>query len=325
MTSSASGPSPAPTAATSRTLVRLAVAAIAVNVAIVVTGGIVRVTGSGLGCPEWPSCDGERVVPQPGAEAGWHAGIEFGNRLMTFVVLAVVVALYVQLRRRLPRSSARRWAGWLVVGVLGQGVLGGITVLLELHPLTVAAHFLASMVLLVLAMAVHHRLARTGPSVPPSPSVRRIAGGVVLGAVAVIVIGTLVTASGPHAGDPGTPRLGLDIRTIARAHTTAVWTTVALTVAGLVVARRRGAGAALQRGFALLLGVELLQGAIGYAQYALGIPPALVALHLLGACLFWLAALHVGLLAFDPAPVGRRDGEVGRPRLAGATPLPVGE
>lgn len=303
MTSSAAGSARNPATGTSRSLVRLAVAAIAVNVAIVVTGGIVRVTGSGLGCPEWPSCDGTSVVPQRGAEAGWHAGVEFGNRLMTFVVLAVVVWLWVALRRQLPTSPARRWAGWLVVGVLGQGVLGGITVRMDLHPLTVAAHFLASMVLLVIAMIVSHILTREpGPVVPPG--VRRIAVGILLGAATVIVVGTLVTASGPHAGDPGTPRLGLDIRTVTRVHTAAVWTTVVLTVAGLVATRRGVGSPTLRRAFTLLLVVELAQGAVGYAQYALGIPPALVALHLLGACLFWLAALRVGLLALAPAPAG---------------------
>jgi cytochrome c oxidase assembly protein subunit 15 len=286
-----------------RTLVRLAVAAIAVNVAIVVTGGVVRVTGSGLGCPEWPSCDGTSVVPRAGSGSGWHAGVEFGNRLMTFLVLAVVVALYVQLRRHGP-PAARRWAGWLVAGVLGQGILGGVTVLLGLHPLTVAAHFLASMGLLAIAMAVHHHLTRgQHPPVVASRRLRRIVGALVAGAFVVLAVGTIVTAAGPHAGDPGTPRLGVDIRTVARVHTTAVWSTVALTVVGLGRARREVADPRLVRAFGVLLAVELLQGGIGYAQYLLGIPATLVALHLLGASLFWLAALRVGYLALAPAPV----------------------
>lgn len=300
MTTSAPATAPPDAPAPSRTLVRLALAAIVVNVAIVVTGGIVRVTGSGLGCPDWPSCDGTRVVPQPGGEQGWHAAVEFGNRLMTFVVLAVVVWLYVELRRSLPGSRAQRWAGWLILGVLGQGVLGGITVRLELHPLTVAAHFLASMALLVIAAVVHHLVTR--PAVPRADDRLRVLAGALLAAAAlVLIVGTLVTASGPHAGDPGTPRLGLDIRTVARVHATLVWTSVLLTVVGLVAARRAGM-ASLAHAFGVLLAVELLQGAVGYAQYLLGIPPVLVALHLLGACLFWLAALRVGLLARWPAP-----------------------
>lgn len=306
-----------------RALVRLAVAAIAVNVAIVVTGGIVRVTGSGLGCPDWPTCDGSRIVPRSGSEAGWHAAVEFGNRLMSFLVLAVVVWLYVELRRSPRDSRAQWWAGWLVVGVLGQGVLGGITVRMDLHPLTVAAHFLASMVLLALAMTVHHLLTRDAATV--APTARRIAGGVLVGAVAVIVVGTLVTASGPHAGDPGTPRLGLDIRTVARVHTTAVWTTVLLTAVGLGLTGRSGGPSRLRQAFGVLLLVELLQGAVGYAQYALGIPPALVALHLLGACLFWLAALRVGLLALAPAPSGATRTVVRTPGAEDRSPLPVGE
>lgn len=305
-----------------RTLVRLAVAAIAVNVLIVVTGGIVRVTGSGLGCPEWPSCDGTSVVPRAGGASGWHAGVEFGNRLVTFLVLAVVVALYVQLRRRGP-SAARRWAGWLVVGVLGQGVLGGITVLLGLHPLTVAAHFLASMGLLAIAMAVHHHVTRAGhPRVVVAPALRRLVGALVVVAFGVLAVGTIVTAAGPHAGDPGTPRLGVDIRTVARVHTTFVWTAVALTVAGMLRARRDGADPRLVRAFGLLLLVEVAQGGVGYAQYALGIPAVLVALHLLGACLFWLAALRVGFLALARAPVAVPDDDrgasVGAPAPASA-------
>jgi cytochrome c oxidase assembly protein subunit 15 len=293
----------------SRTLPRLSVAAVVVNVAIVVTGGIVRVTGSGLGCPDWPTCAGGEVLPRPGAEAGWHQAVEFGNRLMSFVVLAVVVWLYVELRRRRPADPARRWAGWLVVGVVGQGILGGITVRLELHPLIVATHFLASMVLIAVAVGVDHRVRERphGPvvgGVPAGPALRRLALAIaVLGAV-VLVLGTVVTASGPHAGDPGTPRLGLDIRTMVRLHAIAVWTTVAATVAGLVLARRHPAADRLRPAFAVLLVVEVGQGAVGYLQYALGIPAWLVALHLLGASLFWVAAVRVALLGQASVPSG---------------------
>lgn len=288
----------------SRTLPRLSVAAVVVNVAIVVTGGIVRVTGSGLGCPDWPTCAGGEVLPRPGAEAGWHQAVEFGNRLMSFVVLAVVVWLYIELRRRRPTGPGRRWAGWLIVGVVGQGILGGITVRLELHPLIVATHFLASMVLIAVAVAVDHRV-RARPrrpvagGYPAGPGLRRLALAIaVLGAV-VLVLGTVVTAAGPHAGDPGTPRLGLDIRTMVRLHTAAVWTAVAATVAGLVLARRHPAAAGLRSAFTVLLAVEVGQSAVGYLQYALGIPAWLVALHLLGASLFWVAAVRVALVAHE--------------------------
>jgi cytochrome c oxidase assembly protein subunit 15 len=291
-------------------LSRLALAAIAVNVAIVVTGGIVRLTGSGLGCPDWPTCEGSRVVPQVGAAAGWHQYIEFGNRLMTFVVLMVAVWLFLAVRRRRGPGPAARWSGWLVAGILAQGVLGGITVRLGLHPLIVALHFLASMVLIAIAVTVHHRVSHGAPAgrvAPRGAAVGRAGGAtavrlrrlatvvVALGAV-VLVLGTLVTASGPHAGDPGTPRLGFDIRTVSRTHAVAVWLTVAATVAGWVLAGRHGSPA-LRRAFAALFGVELVQGAIGYMQYHLGIPAWLVSLHLLGACLFWIAAVRVRLVA----------------------------
>lgn len=285
-----------------RTLVRLALAAIVVNVAIVLTGGIVRVTGSGLGCPEWPTCDGTQVVPQPGAEAGWHQAIEFGNRLITFVVLAVAAAVVVAVHRHArERRDVVRLAWGLPLGVVGQAILGGITVLTGLHPLVVAGHFLLSMVLIAVAVVLHDRVSDH----PDGRATRRLqatTGVLLVLAVLVLVVGTLVTASGPHAGDPGTARLGVDIRTIARVHAGLVWATVATTVGALVLARRGEADSRVVRALAVLLGVELAQGAIGYLQYALGIPAWLVALHLLGASLFWVAALRVRLAARDLAP-----------------------
>ncbi|MEX0836353.1 MAG: COX15/CtaA family protein, partial [Nitriliruptor sp.] len=141
-------------------LVQLAVAALATNVMIVFTGGLVRVTGSGLGCPTWPTCDGETVVPRPGGDhATWQTGVEFGNRLLTFVVLAVAVALAFEIRRHGHDLPARlRLLGWaLPAGVVAQALLGGLTVLAELHPLIVAAHFLLSMVLIAIAAALWQR------------------------------------------------------------------------------------------------------------------------------------------------------------------------
>lgn len=278
-----------------------ALAAVLANVGIVVTGGVVRITGSGLGCEDWPTCDGTSVVPRGGAEAGWHQFIEFGNRTLTFVVLATAVWAVWAARRDAPhRGDLRRLAWGLVAGVLGQAVLGGITVLTDLDPLVVAGHFLLSMALLAVAVVLYDRVSAPPPA-EPLPALRRLARLLVPVAASVLVLGTLVTATGPHAGDPGTPRLGLDIRTMAVAHADAVWALVALTAATLVVARALGARrTARAAGVALL--VEVAQGGVGYLQYALGIPAQLVSLHLLGACLVWVAALRVGL-ATTPAGV----------------------
>ena len=289
---------------------RWSLAALATNVMIVVTGGTVRVTGSGLGCSQWPSCEQGSVVPPPGGDAGWHVYVEFGNRLLSFVVLAAVVGAYLAARRRLTEGHRlRRLAGWLVVGVLAQAVLGGITVRLELHWATVMAHFLLSMVLIAGATVLHHRV-RSGelsgdvgrvPAVVPAARLVPALGAVVL------VLGTLVTATGPHAGDPGTARLGLPIQEVARLHSTAVWLTVGVTVLVLVRARRAGADR-LARAAGILLALEVVQGAVGYWQYLTGVPASLVLLHVALATLFWVAAVRVGLLAGDrartPQPVG---------------------
>ena len=254
------------------------------------TGGVVRITGSGLGCEEWPTCDGTSVVPRPGAEAGWHQFVEFGNRTLTFVVLATAVWAVWAVRRDAPDRPDLRGLAWgLVGGVLAQAVLGGITVLTDLNPLVVAGHFLLSMVLIAVAVVLFDRASSPAPA-EPLPALRWLARVLVPVAGVVLVLGTLVTATGPHAGDPGTPRLGLDIRTMAVAHADAVWALVALTVAVLVVARALGA-TRTARAATVLLVVEVAQGGVGYLQYALGIPASLVSLHLLGACLVWVGAV----------------------------------
>ncbi len=196
----------------------------------------------------------------------------------------------------------RRLAWGLVAGVVAQAVLGGITVLTGLHPLIVAAHFLLSMVLIAIAVVLHDRVSDHDPvEVATPPRLRSLVLALVGLATVVLVLGTLVTASGPHAGDPGTVRLGLDIRTIARTHAGAVWLTLGATVGGLVLARRAPGQDRLARAFVVLLAVEVAQGGIGYLQYALGIPAWLVGLHLLGASLFWVAVLRVRLATSAPA------------------------
>lgn len=315
-------------ASSSTRLRQLALAAIVTNVAIVVTGGLVRVTGSGLGCPDWPTCEGDRVIPSGSADAGWHQAVEFGNRLMTFLVLAVAVAVLVAaLRARPRRPDVTRAAVALPLGVLAQAVLGGITVLTGLDPLIVAAHLLLSMVLIAIAVVLHHRVRRIttadsaavgrGDVTEAVPDLRLRRLGVALGvlAAAVLVVGTLVTASGPHAGDPGTERLGLDIRDVARVHAGLVWATVATTVAVLVLARRRGAAEVAKVAAALLL-VEVVQGGVGYLQYATGIPAALVTIHLLLASLFWVAVVETYLVSRLPVGVGAS--------VAPRAPAPVG-
>lgn len=293
-----------PSLAPTRRLVLAARAALVANIGIVVTGGIVRVTGSGLGCPDWPTCDGTAVAPVPGGEhAGWRAGIEFGNRLLTFVVLAATLAVVVELVRTRPHPRGVEPLAWaLPAGVLLQALLGGITVLTGLSPLIVAAHFLASMVLIAVAVALLGRLRRAAAPDPPlvPDGMRHATTALVVVAAVVLVLGTLVTGSGPHSGDPSAARLPLDIRLMAIAHADAVWLLIGLTVASVVIARRLGPPM-LARALTVLLALELAQGGVGYLQYWLGIPPALVSLHILGSALVWAQVVHVRVLTARPA------------------------
>lgn len=281
-----------------------ALAAVVTNIGIVFTGGVVRITGSGLGCTDWPTCDGGNIAPRRGGDhAGWQTFIEFGNRLLTFVVLAAAVAVVVQVRRTRPHPPTVTRLAWaLPAGVLGQAVLGGITVLTGLSPYTVAAHFLLSMVLIAVAVALHERVRTPDVEPPVSRGVQHATTALALVAFTVLVLGTVVTGAGPHGGDLGAPRFDVDIRLVAIAHADAVWLLIGLTVATLVVTRR-SAPARFRTAITALLVLELAQGALGYTQYALGIPPTLVSLHVLGAAVLWAVVSAVWIRA---RPVGAR-------------------
>lgn len=300
---------------------RAALAALAANIGIVLTGGIVRVTASGLGCPDWPACSGTSVVPA-GGDLGWHSAVEFGNRLLTFVVLAAAGWVVVAVRREAADRPDLRALAWAQpAGVVGQAALGGVTVLTGLHPLVVAAHFLASMGLVAAAVVLVDRSG--GWASDHAPGLRTATGAIVVAVGAVLVLGTLVTGSGPHAGDVGTVRLGLDIRTIAVAHADAVWVLVGLTVAVLAVAVGTGAARA-RRAAMILLAVEVAQGGLGYLQYALGVPPLPVIVHILGAAVVWSAAWHLAVVvrpsSHQPAPADDRTSATGEPADALAPP-----
>lgn len=278
---------------------RITLAAVVTNVAIVVTGGAVRLTGSGLGCPEWPTCNEGSVVPVGGADvAALHQAIEFGNRLLSFVVLAVALAALVAAMRLRPRRrDVVRVAALLPVGVFVQGVIGGITVLTGLNPLIVAAHFLVSIAIIGAAVALHHLVQREpGPAHSAvRPELRRVQHLLLVVLAVVLTLGTLVTATGPHAGDAETPRLGLDPRMVSQFHADGVFLLLGLTVALWFGLRATNAPGRVRRAAGILLLVAAAQGLIGYVQYFTGLPELLVGAHLLGACLVWIAALHLWL------------------------------
>lgn len=308
----ASAATPAPVsgalAVTHPRLLTAARVALAANVGIVLTGGLVRITGSGLGCPDWPRCDGSSFVPTGGVSEGWHAAIEFGNRLLTFAVLATAIGVLWELRRARPVPAVVTRLAWVLpAGVLVQALIGGVTVLTGLHWWTVSVHFMASMVLIGVAVVLVD-LVRTDPAdvadrTGPTRGPVLAATAVTAVAFVVLLLGTFVTAAGPHGGDAAAPRLGIDLRLLAIAHADAVWLLLGLTVATLLVARHAGE-ARLARSLGVLLAVATAQGGVGYLQYALGIPEGLVSLHLLGATLVWVAAMRVLVAARRPLVAG---------------------
>jgi len=273
-------------AVTSRSFRTICAVAFASLCTIVLTGALVRLTGSGLGCADWPRCNETRFVDV----SSGHTAIEQLNRLFTGVVSAAVIAAVLVAHARIPRRRDLIALAWsLVVGVLAQVVIGGIVVLTGLHPLANMAHFLVSMVLVALALVLVRRSGEvhSGPWWRPLPPnlatpVRVLAAL----AIAVIVAGTVVTASGPHAGDENAPRLGFALESTARVHGALVVALVAVLAVVLLRARRVG-DASLLDGVHLVTGATLVQAGIGYLQYFTDVPVVLVAVHIAGATFFW--------------------------------------
>ncbi|HWS57043.1 MAG TPA: COX15/CtaA family protein [Actinotalea sp.] len=299
---STSGPtSPAAPRPGSRWLAPILLANLVAEVAIVVTGGLVRVTGSGLGCPTWPECVDGSITPTIEQAEGIHKWIEFGNRTLTGVLGLLALATIVAVWRWAPRRAMKVAAVTVFAGVLVQAVLGGITVLLGLHPATVAAHFLVSMGLVAAASYLWFARHETGAApVPLVPVIVTRLAWVTSGVgVLVLFLGTLVTGSGPHSGDADEPaRFGFDPRTISWLHADVVMLFVGLVVATWLTARLtstdadRGPG----RAWFAVLAVSLAQGVVGYVQYVTNLPEALVIAHMLGATLL-VVALTNGVLA----------------------------
>ena len=258
---------------------------------LVLTGGAVRVTGSGLGCPTWPQCTTDSYTPVEGqAEGALHAWIEFGNRLLTFALFFAAVAI-VLIVLRAGRRDLRLLALSQIGGIFGQAILGGITVLTKLNPLAVASHFLLSIALIA---AAHTLLIRSEAERISKPAKSQFITLHTALTFIVIVAGTLVTGAGPHAGDADAPRFDIAITTVVAIHGYLVVALILLTIAGIY---RKWSNFAVdtQRYLVIFLGACLLQGIIGYSQYLLGVPEILVAAHLLGSSLLWMAAWRIRL------------------------------
>lgn len=266
---------------------RIAVLALVLLCVIVVTGALVRLTGSGLGCEDWPRCNEERFID---VSTG-HGAIEQVNRLFTGLVAAGVILAVLAAHRRVPHRRDLVLLAWgLVAGVIGQVILGGIVVLTDLHPLANQGHFLLSMILVTNATVLVLRSRPRPTSVgDPSPRSRWLARATVVLGVVAIVTGTVVTGSGPHAGDEKARRFDLDISSVARIHGISVVLTLLALLITIRVARShreswaRGAGV-----LEATMAMGVVQGVIGYVQYFNGIPAGLVAVHILGATGFMI-------------------------------------
>jgi cytochrome c oxidase assembly protein subunit 15 len=267
------------------------VANLVAQIAIVGTGGLVRLTGSGLGCSTWPQCQPGSFVPVAHAASPLHQGIEFGNRTLTGALVAIAVAVLVLVGMDRARRAGTRALGWVpVVLVLVQAVVGGLSVVGGLPPAVVGLHFLLSMLLVVAATWL---LVRVGEG--DGPARRRadrttVRWAVVQGALTfvVLVLGVVTTGAGPHSGDEAVGyRFAVDPLLMARAHAGAVWAFVAVSVVLLLRVRRDG-GAPLRWAATVLL-VAAAQGGIGYVQVFTGLPVALVNLHMVGAALLTAA------------------------------------
>ena len=260
---------------------------------IVLTGAAVRITGSGLGCPTWPECTYGSYVPVAGqAEGAFHAWIEFGNRLLTFLLLFAAVAVVIYAIKKARRDLL--WRALLqVLGIFGQGIIGGITVLTDLNPLAVASHFILSIFLIAGAISIVARGRSPLISIRPTETKVKILAHVqVLLTFIVIVIGTLVTGSGPHAGDLDAPRLKLDERAITWLHADAVIALLGVSLALLVLSE---ISPETKRKVKIFFAVTLAQGLVGYTQYVLGLPELLVIVHVLGSTLVWIATWRIWL------------------------------
>ncbi|MET7648487.1 COX15/CtaA family protein [Streptomyces sp. NPDC005426] len=306
-----------------RTVRRAAMSAVVMAVVIVVTGGAVRLTGSGLGCPTWPKCTDDSLTAT--SAMGFHGAIEFGNRMLTYVLCAAVGWAIIAARSAKPwRRGVTRlgWAQFWVV--MGNAVLGGIVVLVGLNPYTVAAHFLLSTALLTIALVTWQRV-REGDTAPRplvGKAVSQLTWLLAVAAGLLIAVGTVVTGAGRHAGDSSdVHRIPIDWKMIAQLHADLAWVVVALTVALWFVLKAVDAPVGpLHRARDLFL-ILMAQGVIGYVQYFTDTPEVLVGTHMLGSCLVWIGVVRV-LLSLRERPVA--DAPVPGPAAGQPEPVTAG-
>ncbi|WP_370614160.1 COX15/CtaA family protein [Mumia sp. Pv 4-285] len=273
-------------------------ASLVANIGIIVTGAAVRLTDSGLGCPTWPRCTDASYVPH--GELGLHGAIEFGNRMLTFVLVAIAIVTWFVVRAWRPRRPfAVRVATFMALGIPLQAVVGGVVVRLDLNSWSVAIHLAISVALVSLStVLVRETFLPPGEPADVVPSPVRVLGWTTYAVMWVtVMIGTVVTGAGPHAGDPDTARNGFDPESVTQLHADAVFLLLGLSIGLALAYRAVGAPASAVRAAVVLVGVELGQGLVGFVQYFTDLPEVLVALHLLGAGILAAAATWAAIEA----------------------------
>jgi cytochrome c oxidase assembly protein subunit 15 len=304
------------TAPSAVALRRWALAGVLASVAIIATGAAVRLSQSGLGCPDWPACTAHSIgAAGATGQTLVHRWIEFGNRLVTAAILIVAAGVSVAAWRFRPDGTGRPRRDLLLLalaqpaGIVAEAVLGGIVVLTKLDPVWVSVHFLLSMALTGLAVMLYVRAAAltqdAPPAAPPAPVRRDLRVlSVVLAAVtaAMVAAGTVVTGTGPLAGAGGVARYHLPLAGVTQLHADIGWLLTGLTVALVTGLRLTGAPPRAMRPGWLLIGLILAQGSVGYAQYFAGLPAGLVWVHVTGAVLIWVTALRLTFALHERSP-----------------------
>ena len=261
---------------------------------IILTGAIVRLTGSGLGCPTWPNCAPGSLIPVAEQVEGFHKYIEFGNRLLTFAVLAISIALFVVALMRKKRQIIL-WASLPLIGTLLQAVLGGITVLTGLNPFTVMAHFILSIILVAISVKIFAYFSEKTYQYKLPKIVDIYLQILTLIGFIVIVLGTITTGSGPHSGDEIAARFNLDVREVAWLHADSVLLFVGLVIGLQVITRLDKDLFYLQTNAKILLAICVIQGFIGYVQWFSSVPWILVSVHVAGAVITWITLVNLSL------------------------------
>jgi len=278
---------------------RISLANLIAQSGIIVTGAIVRLTGSGLGCPTWPDCAPGSLTPVAGQVEGFHKYIEFGNRTLTFLVLAISIALFV-FSLVYEKKKIIIWSIFPLIGTLLQAVLGGITVLTGLHPSTVMAHFLLSIILVGISVKIYNYFHDQSISKTLPKIIDNYVKVVTFVGLVVIILGTITTGSGPHSGDELAARFDLDVRIIAWLHADSVLLFVGLIIGLLVITKLNPDSNHLYKATRNLFVICLIQGFIGYVQWFNNVPWALVSFHVIGAVITWIALANLALYSSNP-------------------------